>query len=89
MYGQRRNRSGALLGTKEEMVKGSREEIALDRSMMKLRMRSSYSSGFGFIPTADASQGGMSKPIKNSELPPKVPNGKIGIGKNKGDKVGC
>lgn len=44
---RRSDRYFALLGTKEEMEKGNREEAHLEKSIQNLRMRSSYTSGFG------------------------------------------
>jgi hypothetical protein len=44
---RRANRYLTLLGTKDELEKGIKEEAHLEKSIQSLRMRSSYTSGFG------------------------------------------
>jgi hypothetical protein len=44
---RRANRYLTLLGTKDELEKGIKEEAHLEKSIQNLRMRSSYTSGFG------------------------------------------
>ncbi|CAI2382527.1 unnamed protein product [Moneuplotes crassus] len=61
----------ALLGTKKELTNGNREEAHLEKSMNNLRMRSSYSSGFGAT-----TQSFFATTHATTKAPLESPNGK-------------